>query len=78
METGPTFYLVIRVAGRSSRFRGKDLRFPVIFKIVNIGPVPEIELPHPALHSSALPTELILPRETHQADDFKLGIIYCI
>ena len=78
METGPPFYLVIRVAERSSRLRGKDLRFPVIFKTVNIGPAPEIELPHPALHSSALTTELIPPRETHQAGNFKLEIIYCI
>ena len=38
METGPPFYSVIRVAGRSSRLRGKDLRFLVIFKTVNIGP----------------------------------------
>ena len=60
----------------SSRLRGKDPRFSVIFKTVNIGPAPEIELPHPALNSSALTTELILPWETHQAGNFKLGIIY--
>ena len=62
METGPPFYLVIRIAGRSSRLRGKDLRFSVIFKTVYIGPAPEIEVPHPALHSSALTTELITHR----------------
>ena len=60
----------------SNRLPGKDPRFSVIFKTVNIGPAPEIELPHPALNSSALTTELILPRETHQAGNFKLGIIY--
>ena len=60
-EKGPPFYLVIRVAERFSRLRGKDLRFPVIFNTVNIGSAPEIELPHPALHSSALTTELIAP-----------------
>ena len=62
----------------SSRLRGKYLRFLIIFKTVNICPAPEIELPHPALHSSALTTGAILPRKTHQAGDFKLGIIYCI
>ena len=62
----------------SSRLRGKDLRFSGIFKIVNISPAPEIELPHPALHSSPLTTEVTPPRGTHQAGNFKLGIIYCI
>ena len=64
METGPPFYVVIRATRRSSRLQGKGstfisqlfLRPWVLVRPRESNPRP------PALQSSALPTELILPR----------------
>ena len=64
METGPPFYVVIRATRGSSRHQGKGrtfisqlfLRPWVLVRPRESNPWP------PALQSSALPTELILPR----------------
>ena len=70
METGPPFYVVIRATRSSSRHQGKGrtfisqlfLRPWVLVRPRESNPRP------PALQSSALPTELILPRGANGAE----------
>ena len=58
--TDTAFYVVIRATRGSSHLQGKAIpSFLSHFKTLCVGSVPGIE--PPALQSSALPTELILP-----------------
>ena len=64
LETGPPFYEVIRAKRRYSR---KEVpSFLSYFKTPSLGPAPTIDPPRPpALQSSGLPTELIVPQILH-------------
>ena len=64
METGPPFYVVIRATRRSMQLcRAMEVpSFLSYFKTLSIGPARESNPQPPALQSSALLTDLNLPR----------------
>ena len=64
METGPPFYVVIRATRRSMQpCRAMEVpSFLSYFKTLSIVPARESNPQPPALQSSALPTDLNLPR----------------